>query len=466
MEIIKRSGLLIPREYSNQEFYVKIKEFLERRVKAYNTSNFTINVFYIESEKFLLVPRNFPIQQYTFNTQIKDVRHSGLPININHKIEPRSEAQKKAIDFLLKHEIGILQLAPGVGKTVITIYMIGERKLKSLVLVHRDSLVDQWKERFIEFTDLQREDIARLNSETFEKDLEKPIIIATTQTFLSLLKRKRMEFLTALNNANIGVFVADEIHTTVGAPTFAECSIHMPSKYSYGLSATPYRYDGNGDIIEFHLGEIFTDADVSGTMDAKVTVLLLDYEIDSPSRYRYIRWGGMFQRARYLNLMKKSKPFMDVIKGLLVKLSQNKNLLCMAERIKLIDELYDWLPFESKARFYASEKLEKLDYRVTFATPGKCRDGIDAPWKDCVVMTSPISNIEQLTGRVVRSREGKETPSIVDMIDYGCREIANTFSTRLKFYEKKGWPVQYYLLKNGVPHPIDKETTFDIIRGK
>lgn len=466
MEIIKRSGLLIPREYNNQEFYIKIREFLERRVKAYNTSNFTINTFYIESEKFLLIPRNFPIQQYTFNTQIKDVRHTGTPININHKIIPRSDAQKKAINFLMNHECGILQLAPGVGKTVITIYMIGERKLKSLILVHRDSLVDQWKERFLQFTDLQESDIARLNSEKFESDLEKPIIIATTQTFLSLLKRKRKEFLIALNEANIGVFVADEIHTTVGAPTFAECSIHMPSKYTYGLSATPYRYDGNGDIIEFHLGQIFTDADVSGTMDAKVTVLLLDYEIDTPARYRYIRWGGMFQRSRYLNLMKKSKPFMSVIKGLLIKLSQNKNLLCMAERIKLIDELYNWLPFESKARFYASEKLDKLDYRVTFATPGKCRDGIDAPWKDCVVMTSPISNIEQLTGRVVRSQEGKETPSIVDMVDYGCREISSTLSTRLKFYEKKEWPVTYYLLKDGAPHLIDKETAFNIIKGK
>jgi superfamily II DNA or RNA helicase len=466
MEIIKRSGLLIPREYNNQEFYVKIKEFLERRSKSYNTSNFVVNVFYIESEKFLLVPRNFPIQQFTFDNEIKDARHPGTQIEINHHIAPRSEAQKKAINFLMSHECGILQLAPGVGKTVITIYMIAERRLKSLILVHRDSLVDQWKERFLDFTDLHKTEIARLNSETFEEDLKKPIIIATTQTFLSLLKRKRQDFLIALNAANIGVFVADEIHTTVGAPTFAECSIHMPSKYTYGLSATPYRYDGNGDIIEFHLGQIFTDADVSGTMDAKVTVLLLDYEIDSPSRYRYIRWGGMFQRARYLNLMKKSKPFMDVIKGLLVKLSQNKNLLCMAERIKLIDELYNWLPFESKARFYASEKLDKLDYRVTFATPGKCRDGIDAPWKDCVVMTSPISNIEQLTGRVIRSREGKETPSIVDMVDYGCREIASTFSTRLKFYEKKGWPIQYYLLKNGMPHPVDKETTFNIIRGK
>jgi len=466
MEIIKRSGLLIPREYNNQEFYTKIREFLERRVKAYNTSNFTINTFYIESEKFLLVPRNFPIQQYTFNAQIKDVRHTGAPININHKIIPRSEAQKKAINFLMNHECGILQLAPGVGKTVITIHMIGERKLKSLILVHRDSLVDQWRERFLQFTDLKEDDISRLNSEKFESDLSKPIIIATTQTFLSLLKRKRKEFLIALNEANIGVFVADEIHTTVGAPTFAECSIHMPSKYTYGLSATPYRYDGNGDIIEFHLGQIFTDADVSGTMDAKVTVLLLDYEIDTPARYRYIRWGGMFQRSRYLNLMKKSAPFMSVIKGLLVKLSQNKNLLCMAERIKLIDELYNWLPFESKARFYASEKLDKLDYRVTFATPGKCRDGIDAPWKDCVVMTSPISNIEQLTGRVVRSKEGKETPSIVDMVDYGCREIASTLSTRLKFYEKKEWPVTYYLLKDASPHLIDKETAFDIIKGK
>ena len=75
LELIKRSGLLIPKEHQYKEFYIKIKEFLERRTMAYDRSNYTINRFYVESEKYLLIPRYFPIQQYTFAYNVREVQH-------------------------------------------------------------------------------------------------------------------------------------------------------------------------------------------------------------------------------------------------------------------------------------------------------------------------------------------------------------------------------------------------------
>lgn len=468
MDILKRSGILIPTKYKNTQSYVNIKEKLERRTRGYGNSAITINIFYLESEKFLLIPRNFPIQNYFYSSEyeIHDHRHHGEIIDINHNITPRGEVQEKAIEYLTTHEDGILQLAPGVGKTVITIYMIAERKRKTLILVHRDPLAEQWKERILNFTDLQEDKISRLTSSTFEEDLKKPIIISTTQTFISLLKRKRKDFLIKLDEANIGIFVADEVHTSVGAPTFSECSIHMPSKYTYGLSATPYRFDGNGDIIEYHLGDIFSDEDTQGTMDARVAVFLLDYKIDTPYRTQYVRYGGEFQRARYLNLMKKSKPFVEVVRSLLRRLKDNHQTICIAERIKLIEELYNWLPSTNKSKFCGTAKLNTLNYQHTFATPGKCRDGIDAPWKDTVIMTSPISNIEQLVGRVTRTYENKKTPIVIDMVDYGCKDISRTFHKRREFYLKKNWKIQYILYLNDKLKQIDEDIALSIIKGE
>ena len=466
MEILKRSGLLIPKQYSNTQSYVKIKEELERRTQVYNKSAYTINIFYLESDNFLLIPRNFPIEKYIINPLIHDHRCLGDPIKLDHSIKPRGDVQEKAINYLMNNENGILQLLPGVGKTIISIFMIAERKLKTLILVHRDSLVTQWKEKFLEFTNLNDNDISRLSSNTFENDLDKSIIISTTQTFLSLLKRKRKEFLIKLNDANIGIFIADEVHTSVGAPTFSECSVHIPAKYTYGLSATPYRFDGNEDIIKYHLGEIFSDDDVTGTMDAKVTVFLLDYEIDIPKRTRYIYWGGDFQRSRYLNMMRKSKPFTEALKHLLVHLKDQRETICMLERINLINELYNWLPSNSKSKFCGNENADTLKYKITFATPGKCRDGVDAPWKDCVIMTSPISNIEQLTGRVIRYKSDKNKPSVIDMVDYGCKRIAKTFYKRREFYLNKNWEIQYFIIKNRIYKKIDEDVAFKIINGE
>jgi len=467
IEISRRSGLLISRDYQYEDFYIKIKEKLTRTSRAYQTSNIEIQFFYIESEKHLLIPRYFPINKYINISKLKNKTHFGDDINIEHNIIPRSETQKLAIDYMIKNDRGIIQLAPGVGKTVISIYVICKRKKKAIILVHRDALADQWESRFLQFTNCSKDDLGRLTSSTFQDDLKKPIIIGTVQTFLSLLKRKREQFLIALNNANVGVFIGDEVHTSVGAPTFSECSIHIPSSCTFGLSATPYRFDGNVDIIEYHLGSIFKDADTEGTMDAKVTVLILDYEIDTHHRYKYIHWGGDFQRSRYLNLMIKSSPYREVLKSLINKLgNQRRDLICMIERIKLIDEHFDETTYSSKSKFCGSAKADTLEKKITFTTPGKCRDGIDVPWKDCIIMTSPIKNIEQLTGRVTRTAPDKKIPIIIDMVDCGCREISRTFYGRKKYYYQKGWPIQYVFCKDNKMSIIDEQIAIDIIEGK
>jgi hypothetical protein len=197
-------------------------------------------------------------------------------------------------------------------------------------------------------------------------------------------------------------------------------------------------------------------------MDAKVTVILLDFQIDTPRSYRYIHWAGKFQRSRYLNQMRKSKPFLDLIKSLLKRL-HDRDVICMVERVNIIDDLYAWLPNESKSRFCRKEGLETLKAKFTFATPGKCRDGIDAPWKDCVIATSPISNMEQLTGRIVRSSENKQTPIIIDFLDYGSFDISRTFYNRQRLYEKKGWDVQYLLVKENQIKKINRDLAMEIL---
>lgn len=464
MDVKRRSGIIIPREkFADQPFYQQVKDELTRQSKSYQYSHVEMHRYYLESENYLTIPRWFPLEKFV-HFKIKDLRHAGEDIDIKHSITPRNETQEAAMKFMLNHEKGVMELAPGVGKTVISIAVTAERKKKTIVLVHLDNLVEQWITRFRQFTNLNSDEVVRLNSATMLENLGKPIIVSTVQTFKSLLKRNRKEFLIALNKANIGQFIADEVHTSVGAHHFSECSIHIPARCTFGLSATPYRYDGNGDIINYHLGPIFSDEDTAGTMDAKVIVMLLDYKIDVPERARYIHWDGMFQRARYLNLMKKSKPFMFACKRLLERFKNERDILFVAERIKLIEELYKWLDHPDKSKFCGSADLSAVNAKVTLATPGKCRDGIDAPQKDCLIMTSPISNIRQLAGRIVRSKRGKKTPYIIDMVDYGSSPIANTFRGRFKYYQSRNWDMKFVLCKDNLLYDIDINEAFNKIR--
>ena len=443
------SGLCIPKEYNTEQFYHKVKEHLVRKVKHYQDSTYDFYMFYIEGDKILKVPRFFPIQQYVSCNVLNNIS-PGQDISINHHVQLRDDLQKDIVNYMLTNDKGVIQAPPGSGKTVLSIYAVAERKKKTFIIVHRDSLVEQWigpgtpekPQGFLTFTDIKEDEICRLTSENYVDALKKSIIITTDQTFLSLLKRQREDFLIELNKSNIGVFIADEVHTTVGAPTFAECSIHIPSKVVFGLSATPYRYDGNSDIIQYHLGDVYTPQGQATIMGARVNVLLIDSGLKKSRGYIY--WGGFFQRSRYLNLLKKSTVFCEVCKSLLLKMiGDSRKVLFVSERLKMIDQIFDWLSISDKSKFTGSAGNDVLEHQVVFATPGKVRDGVDIPTKDCLIMTSPISNIEQITGRINRVSKDKKEPIIIDILDLAYDDISRTFFKRRDFYLGKGWDVRY-----------------------
>lgn len=471
IELTRRSGIIIPREYENESWYHMVRAHLVRKQLEFNSTIYKTTEFYSESEKSLTIPRFFPIETYV-DCKIIDLSHDGEDIEIEHNITPRNEAQIEAMNYMSANNNGMIKLGPGMGKTVISIYMIGARKKKTIIVVHRDSLDKQWRTRLLEHTNISEDKIALLRSANFEEQLaESPIIISTSQTICSILKRYPREYLIALHKANIGTAIFDELHTTVGAPTFSLCSLHIPAKVVYGLSATPKRNDGNSDIIEYHLGDMFENDSDEDTMDAEVTFILLDFDIDTPKRERYLNWEGNFQRSRYLNIMKNSKVFMDLVKALLMKLSEDRDLLVISERVdKMINILYDWMPFESKSKFIAGSGLEELEKKVSFSTPGKIRDGIDVPWKDSLLITSPVKNIEQLCGRITRTHPGhdKKTPIVLDMVDIGCSNIRGSAWARKDYYQSKNWKINYLFI-NQITYEkfnLSEEDAFKIIRGE
>jgi hypothetical protein len=463
--LTRTSGICIPRTYESHEFYSNIKYHLTRHSREYQTSVFVTNRYYLEGSTVLKIPRYFPVQDYVKDdVEIIDKIPSVQTIKLNHNITLRDEMQKNIVNYMLTNTRGIIQANPGSGKTVTSIYVISELKKKVFILVHRENLTQQWSDGFLKYTDINKDEISILSSNNFKYSLTKSIILCTDQTFISLLKRNREEFLLELNKANIGIFIADECHTTAGAPTFAECSIHIPSKVTFGLSATPYRFDGSGDIIENHLGNIYIPQGKSSTMDARVTILLFNFGF-IPKSYRYIYWAGFFQRSRYLTILKNSKIFLEICNSLLDKFSkENRNILLVGERIKLLELLFKNTKNCSKGMFVGSAGLDKIEDQITLTTPGKSRDGIDFVKKDCLIVTSPISNIEQMSGRVLRIKPGKPEPIIVDLVDTGVKEIRQTLFSRLEFYKRKEWKIKYlFISSNGEKTELQEDDVIKIL---
>jgi len=472
--LTKTSGIVIPKKYEETNWYKSIKLKLIRNSKDYQKSTYTTNYYFLEGSNVLKIPRFFPVENYIDEPfEIVENLHDGQNININHNIQLRDDLQKNILNYMLTHTNGTIQANPGSGKTVVSVMAVAELKKKTFILLHRDSIADQWigpgtidkKQGFLGHTDLDPNEIGRLSSHNFKKVLKKSIIICTDQTFTSMLRNNREEFLIELNNANIGVFIADEVHTSIGAPTFAECSLHIPCKTIFGLSATPYRWDGNGDLIINHLGEIFIPQGKSSTMDARVTVILFNFGFLPKSSY-YLFYGGFFQKSRYLSILKNSKMFMEICTSLIQKFYfEDRQIICMGERIKLLELLAKNCKCPDTGIFVSGAKLDKVENKLTLSTSGKMRDGVDAVCKDCLIMTSPISNIEQMCGRVVRSKEGKSQPIIIDFVDTGIKDIRNTLFARLKYYKSKEWDIQYiFVSSDGKKTNLNEDKVMEILK--
>ena len=94
-------------------------------------------------------------------TSIRDERYAGRPLEMNFQGELRPE-QKAAAHAMLAHETGVLAATTAFGKTVVAAWLIAERGVSTLVLVHRRQLLDQWIERLSEFLGVPAKSIGRI----------------------------------------------------------------------------------------------------------------------------------------------------------------------------------------------------------------------------------------------------------------------------------------------------------------
>ncbi|MFW6046722.1 MAG: DEAD/DEAH box helicase [Candidatus Woesearchaeota archaeon] len=423
----KDSGIIIPNDHI---LYDHIKNDLTRSYLDFQNNYVTCRYFEEYSNK-ILIPRYYPIKGY----HIEDHSDIGEDIEINCDIIPRNERQRIAIKHLTSNNSGILALEPGCGKTVLAIAAISHYKKKTIVITHKDKLLDNWKREITQFTNLTEDDIGRLNTKNYKECLKKPIILTTVQLIAYAVSNEITDFLDHLKNSGIGVLFVDECHVGIGPEQFSKCSTHIPAKRTYGLSATPEcRNDGNNDLIRYHLGEIVYFPPTENEL-IKPKVFMINFPFGVYSRYKkYINYGGKFNLAKYQKQMPKINTYIKTNAEIIRKLyHDNRVTLVLGNLIKpllaIAKELN--LPKKDVGIFIPgakeNERLELsdtanldeafLNKQIVFSTYKAARDGNNRPDLDCLVMTVPTGNIEQAIGRILRSLSGKRQPIVIDLID-------------------------------------------------
>lgn len=450
----RSSGIFIPISEQDQFWVSEFKNQLTRTSRSYENPDVMISTEYFEKKDgYIKIPRLCHIR----NSDIEfiDKCTDGVDIDIKFMSQPRNDLQKQAIKYFCENTSGILKLKPGEGKTVISIAAICALRKKAIILMHKDSLVTQWVERFLKFSNIKNEDIGILRTSKLDEVLQKPIVIGTVQTMCSMIKNIP-DLDSKMRKANFGIGIWDECHTTGGAPLFSLSCYYVPARRCFGLSATPARSDHNDDIIGMHLGEVFEPVGETNTLPPRVVMTYFDHgAIKNHSWYimngppikdkngNLIQQRRGFDPNRYKQMLdsKKNHNFVNTIKQIITFMyRKNRNILIICDRIKLLDKLASGFPASDVGFFIprsGKTRDEQLHRRIVFSTPGSSRDGTDNPDFDCLILATPLSNLDQAIGRVCRYKDNKPVPIVFDLVDTGCQDMMTWGNSRKKYYAEK-----------------------------
>ena len=305
----------------------------------------------------------------------------------------------------------MLVLPCGFGKTVCGIWLAYTLNRKTMVVVHSEALADQWQERISTFLPGCR--IGRI-----QKDVVNvsgcAIVVCMIQ---SLVKRSY----SPETLSSFGLVIIDEAHH-VAAPMFSQALGKLPARYVLGLSATPDRGDGLGNILEWFLGPIaFRTQRQQEQVDVRVLTFTRGAQKEVVNRK-----GDPLCSTMISNLATEGLRTVWIKELVNEQVVLRRNIMVLSDRLDHLVALHGMLvednPGVNIVQVVGGTKAEHRDAAfssasVILSTYHYASEGIDIPRLDTLVLATPRGTIEQSVGRILRPFPGKKKPLVIDVKD-------------------------------------------------
>jgi len=318
---------------------------------------------------------------------------------------------------------GIIQSSTGTGKTVMALDIACKIGLTTLIIVPRTTLMKQWKDQILKWTDAKPEDIGEVQGPDFNVSGKK-FVVAMIHTLTQHRDRYDESF-----TSWPGLVVVDECHV-ISSETFSKVAPLFNCKVRLGLSATPVRKDGLARIFYWHLGPILAKFE---KLQAAPRFRLVDYNGQDTSSTGCV-WAGKLNLGRYFNRVAASEPRLQLVAKLIYSLSvKGEDILVLSDRIVHLENLKKVLTQKGADPTqigFLTGKIKQLDKKIILGTYGAAGMGVDIPRLTALVLATPRADIIQPIGRVLR----QGSPIIIDIVDTASQIMAGWSRHRIRHY--------------------------------
>ena len=455
-------------DYLGKKGYSILKSNLSTKEQLYIRDELSVKAYLpkspVQPEPFTIYresPNKFYLPRYFGQDTFGDFSENKLPQGDDIDIEFTGDLREyqinivnKYINFVKESGGGLLDVDPGKGKTVMGLYIIAKLKKKTLVIVHKSFLLNQWIERIQQFLPNAR--VGKIQGQIVDIE-DKDIVIGMLQSL------SQKEYPDNLFDS-FGLSIYDETHH-LGAEVFSRCMMKTITNYTLGLSGTMQRKDGLTKVFKMFLGDII-HKEKTDTSEHKVIVKAIHYKVndDDFNEIKYDYRGNPLYSTMISKLCNYNHRSEFILKVLHTELENNpdQQIMILAHNKSLITYLHKAIEHRNIATVgYYIGGMKEADLKISegkkviIATYAMASEGLDIKTLTTLIMASPKTDVCQSIGRILRTKH--TSPLVVDIIDshdifekqwykrrqYYMKQKYNIISTDNTRYLNNKWETSY-----------------------
>jgi superfamily II DNA or RNA helicase len=442
--ILCKEGFLIKKNKKSEKIIEQLKE--ELKVTPFNPYQYNMKkkgkdesfVVYQENDDYISIPKFYGIEKFGIPKENEELIGEKNKLKFKGKLRDYQEPiVKKSLKHLKEFNGGLISVGCGKGKTCMSLYISCKLKVKTLVIVHKTFLLNQWVDRIKQFTNAEIGIIQQKKIDIEGKD----IVIGMLQSIAkgNYDKDIFMDF---------GFIIFDEAHH---APSkyFSKALPIINCKKTLALSATPKRSDKLEKLIYWYLGPLIYKSPVEENKN--VLVKMIKYNLNSSKFREYkLPYNAGVNRPKTLTklcqIKKRNKFIVKTLKEVMIE--EGRKILVLSDRIEhleLLKELLDEKQFATSDFYIGGRKQKDLDIaaeaQVILATFSMASEALDIPSLNTLFMVTSRREIEQSVGRILRKKDHPVQPLILDMVDQ-LKTFVNQSVQRRRFYKKNNYQIK------------------------